>query len=49
MDTVLKTSKAYAGRGGDVAAAISRKRRESPPVAPKVTGEVEAWLIALSI
>ncbi len=48
VDTVVKTSKAYAERGGDVVATISRKKRETPPVEPKVTGEVEARLIALA-
>ena len=35
-------------RGGDVEATISRKKRTTPPVEPKVTGEVEARLIALA-
>jgi Homeodomain-like domain len=48
VDTVLKTSRAYAERGGDVEATISRKERQTPPVEPKVTGEVEARLIALA-
>jgi hypothetical protein len=48
VDTVVKTSKAYAERGGDVMATISRKKRLSPPVEPKVTGEVEARLTALA-
>ena len=48
VDTVVKTSKAYADRGGDVAATISRKKRATPPVEPTVTGEVEARLIALA-
>ena len=48
VDTVVKTSKAYAERGGDVQATISRKKRLTPPVEPKVTGEVEARLIALA-
>lgn len=47
-DTVAKTSKAYAERGGDVVATISRKKRHTPPVEPKVTGDVEARLIALA-
>jgi hypothetical protein len=46
--TVLNTSKAYAGHGGDVEATISRKKRLTPPVEPKVTGEVEARLTALA-
>jgi transposase len=48
VDTVLKTSKAYAERGGDVEAVISRKKRLTPPVEPTVTGEVEARVIALA-
>jgi hypothetical protein len=48
VDTVVKTSKAYAERGGDVQATISRKKRATPPVEPTVTGEVEARLIALA-
>src|SRR3954462_12705354 len=47
-DTIVKVSKAYADRGGEVQAAIPRKRRATPPVAPVVTGEVEARLIALA-
>ena len=48
VDTVVKTSLAYAERGGDVQATISRKKRLTPPVEPRVTGEVEARLIALA-
>ena len=48
VDTVVKTSKAYAERGGDVEATIGRKKRLTPPVEPKVTGEVEARLTALA-
>jgi transposase len=48
VDTVVKTARAYAERGGDVEATISRKKRLTPPVEPKVTGEVEARLIALA-
>jgi hypothetical protein len=44
----VKTSRAYAERSGDVTATISRKKRLTPPVEPKVTGEVEARLIALA-
>lgn len=47
-DTVAKTSKAYAERDGDIEATITRKKRLTPPVEPKVTGEVEARLIALA-
>ncbi|MGC4190551.1 MAG: helix-turn-helix domain-containing protein [Thermomicrobiales bacterium] len=48
VDTVVKTSRAYAERGGDVEDTITRKKRLTPPVAPIVTGEVEARLIALA-
>jgi len=48
VDTVVKTSKAYADRGGDVADTIARKKRLTPPVPPVVTGQVEARLIALA-
>lgn len=48
VDTVYKTSKAYAERGGDVEATIRRKKRLTPPVPPVVTGEVEARLVALA-
>ena len=47
-DTVRRVARAYADRGGDVAATITRKKRRTPPVAPTVTGEVEARLIALA-
>jgi len=47
-DMVVKVSKAYADRGGDVRATITRKKRATPPVAPIVTGEVEARLVALA-
>src|SRR3954452_19236790 len=40
VDTVVKTSRAYAERGGEVEPTISRKKRLTPPVEPKVTGEV---------
>ena len=48
VDTVLKTSRVYVEHGGDVEGTISRKKRVTPPVEPKVTGEVEARLIALA-
>jgi len=41
-------SQAYAERGGNVRATIMRKKRETPPVAPVVTGEVQARLLALA-
>jgi len=33
---------------GGVDAAVKRKKRETPPVPPKITGEVEAHIIALA-
>ncbi|WP_460850073.1 helix-turn-helix domain-containing protein, partial [Phytohabitans suffuscus] len=48
VDTVVKISKAYADRGGDVTDTIGRRKRLSPPVPPIVTGEVEARVIALA-
>lgn len=48
VETITNVVKAYAGHGGDVGATIRRKRRLTPPVEPKVTGEVEARVIALA-
>ena len=42
VDTVVTTSRIYAEQSGDVEATITRKKRVSPPVEPKVTGEVGA-------
>lgn len=47
-DTVVKVSKAYADRGGDALDTITRKKRLTPPVEPKITGEVEARVVALA-
>jgi hypothetical protein len=46
--TITNVARVYAERDGDVGATIRRKRRLTPPVEPKVTGEVEARLIALA-
>lgn len=46
QQTVHTVRKAYALGGLDVA--ISRKKRDTPPIQPKVTGDVEAKIIALS-
>lgn len=48
VDTVVKVSKAYADRAGDALETITRKKRLTPPVEPKVTGEVEARIIHLA-
>lgn len=44
--TVHTIRQRYSEKGLD--AAIGRKKRETPPVEPKITGEVEAKIIALS-
>ncbi len=46
--TVRAIAKRFVDTGNDIDATIGRKQRESPPVAPIVTGEVEARLIALA-
>jgi hypothetical protein len=46
--TIANVAGVYAQRSGDVVATIQRKKRLTPPVEPKVTGEVEARLIALA-
>jgi len=48
VNTVLAIAKRFDDTDGDVLATIGRKPRETPPVAPVVTGEVEARLIALA-
>ena len=48
VNTVLAIAKRFHETGGDVLATIGRKPRLTPPVAPIVTGEVEARLIALA-
>jgi len=45
-NTVNIIRKSYAEKGLD--STIKRKKRENPPVAPKITGEIEAKIIALS-
>ena len=46
--TITNVAKAYAECGGDVAVTIQRKKRLTPPVESKITGEVEARLIAMA-
>lgn len=46
-ETVRRVAKQFV-ESGDVAVTVGRKPREVPPVEPKVTGEVEARLIALA-
>lgn len=44
--TVQNVRTSYANNG--LEATIARKRRETPPIPPKVTGDVEAHIIALA-
>jgi len=44
--TVHTVRQLYSEKG--LQAALGRKKRKTPPVAPKITGEVEAKIIALS-
>jgi len=44
--TVQSVRKLYHEGGLNVA--IKRKKRESPPVAPKITGDVEAHIVAMA-
>jgi len=46
VNTVSAIRRAYTSEGWETA--ITRKKRISPPVSPKVTGDVEAKIIALS-
>ena len=46
QQTVHTIRRRYSEAGLD--SAISRKKRDTPPVEPKITGEVEARIIALS-
>jgi Homeodomain-like domain len=47
-ETVRVVAKCFADSGGDAFATIARKQREQPPVPSRITGEVEARLIALA-
>lgn len=46
--TVYAVAKRFTQAGGDVAAVVGRKKRAEPPVPAKVTGDVEARVIALA-
>lgn len=46
--TVYLVAKAFAKHPGRVEDVIGRKKRATPPVEPKVTGDVEARVIALA-
>jgi len=45
--TVIDTKNSFL-TAGSASAFLQRKKRETPPVAPKVTGELEAHIIALA-
>lgn len=47
-ETIRLVSKRFVESGGDAWATIERKQRELPPVPSKLTGDVEARLIALA-
>lgn len=46
--TVYLVAKRFTETGGDLEAVIGRRRRATPPVPAKVTGDVEARVIALA-
>jgi transposase len=46
--TVYKVAKSFNDHGGNIEAVTGRKKRDTPPVPPKVTGDVEARIIALA-
>ena len=46
--TVYKVAKSFNDNAGKVEAVIGRKKRATPPVPAKVTGDVEARIIALA-
>ena len=46
--TVFRVAKLYSESGGKTDVVMGRKQRVSPPVQPKVTGEVEARILALA-
>ncbi len=48
VDTIVKVSRAYADRGGDAMDTVTRKKRLTPPVEAKITGDIEARLITLA-
>jgi hypothetical protein len=48
LGTVFLVAKRFVETGGDVEDVIGRRRRETPPVPAKVTGDVEARVIALA-
>ena len=47
-ETVYRVAKQYAQCAGRVEEVLARKKRVTPPVEPKVTGDVEARILALA-
>ncbi len=48
QSTVYLVAKAFTTHAGRVEDVVARKKRETPPVEPKVTGDVQARVIALA-
>ena len=48
QSTVYLVAKAFTTHAGRVEAVIARKKRTTPPVEPKVTGDIEARVMALA-
>ena len=48
VPAVYLIAKRFAETGGDIDEVIGRRKRVTPPVEPKVTGDVEARIIALA-
>jgi transposase len=46
VGTVQRVARQWRDRDGDLDAVLTRKKRLTPPVEPKLTGDVEARLIA---
>jgi hypothetical protein len=46
--TVFRVAKAFCEGGGLAEEVVARKKRATPPVEPKVTGDVEARILALA-
>ncbi|GAB91335.1 helix-turn-helix domain-containing protein [Gordonia rhizosphera] len=46
--TVYLVAKQFDAAGGNIDEVITRKKRATPPIEPKITGDVEARLIALA-
>ncbi|MGV9711070.1 helix-turn-helix domain-containing protein [Gordonia sp. NPDC003424] len=46
--TVYLVAKQFDAAGGNIEEVITRKKRATPPIEPKITGDVEARLIAMA-